>query len=150
VLVQVAGQRSDLKAVVADGTAAGSFADGRRVLGFSAATPLMFAEFATAQVTSGSKPGPVLEDMIKRVTSPLLLVSAGPPEKPYGDAYDRAAGDRPVEHWHLPDVGHTAAIREAAPEYERRVAAFLDAALAPDGRGAWRRAAAAQDGRLAR
>ena len=69
--------------------------------------------------------------MIKRITSPLLLVSAGPPEKQFGDAYDRAAGDRPVEHWYLPDVGHTAAIREAAPAYERRVTAFFDAALSP-------------------
>ena len=75
----------------------------------------MLAEFTTVRVTSGTTPGPALEDMMTRVTSPLLLVSAGPPEKPAGDLYDRAAGDRPVEHWHLPDVGHTAAIREAAP-----------------------------------
>jgi hypothetical protein len=66
--------------------------------------------------------------MVKRVTSPLLLVS-GDPEKEWGIKYDRAAGDRPVEHWNLPHVGHTAAIRQAAPEYERRVAAFFDGAL---------------------
>jgi hypothetical protein len=130
VMVQVAGERSDLKAVVADGTAAGSFADTQRVMGITAITPFMALEFATVGVTSGTTPGPVLEDMVKRVTSPLLLVSAGPPEQPYADAYDRAAGDRPVEHWHLPDVGHTAAIRQAAPEYERRVVAFFDRALA--------------------
>jgi poly(3-hydroxybutyrate) depolymerase len=129
VLVQVAGQRTDLAAVVADGTAAGSFADTQRVMGISAISPFMAVEFATVGLTSGTTPGPVLEDMVKRVTSPLLLISAGSPEKPYGDAYDRAAGDRPVEHWHLPDVGHTAAIREAAPEYERRVTAFFDGAL---------------------
>jgi alpha-beta hydrolase superfamily lysophospholipase len=77
-LVQVAGQRSDLKAVVADGTAAGSFADGQRVNGITAITPFMAVEFATVRVTSGSRAGPVLEDMMKRITSPLLLVSAGP------------------------------------------------------------------------
>jgi hypothetical protein len=81
------------------------------------------------RLTSDSKPGPVLEDAMKHITSPLLLVSAGPPEKPAGEAYDRAAGDRPVERWHLPDVGHTAAIREAAPEYEKRITTFFDAAL---------------------
>jgi poly(3-hydroxybutyrate) depolymerase len=129
VLVQVAGQRTDLKAVVADGTAAGSFADAQRVNGITEITPFMAVEFATVRLTSGSRAGPVLEDMVKRVTSPLLLVSAGSPEKPYGEAYDRAAGNRPVEHWHLPDVGHTAAIRQAAPEYERRVTAFFDRAL---------------------
>lgn len=129
VLVQVAGQGTDLKAVVADGTAAGSFADTQRVNGTTAITPFMALEFATVRVTSGSRPGPVLEDMVQRITSPLLLVSAGPPEKPFADAYDRAAGDRPVEHWHLPGVGHTAAIREAAPEYEERVTTFFDGAL---------------------
>jgi uncharacterized protein len=129
VLVQVAGQRTDLKAVVADGTAASSFEDGRRVNGISAITPFVALEFATVGVTSGTTPGPVLEDAIKRITSPLLLVSAGPPEKGFGETYARAAGDGPVELWYLPDVVHTAAIREVAPEYERRVTAFFDAAL---------------------
>ena len=59
VLVQVAGQGSDLKAVVADGTAAGSFEDTQRVNGLTAMTPFMFVEFTTVRVTSGSKPGPV-------------------------------------------------------------------------------------------
>ena len=129
VLVQLAGQGDDLNAVVADGTAAGSFEDGQRVNGITAITPFSAVEFATVRVTSGSKPGPALEDMIKRVTSPLLLVAAGPPEKDFGETYDRAAGDRPVDLWYLPDVGHTAAIREAAPEYERRITAFFDEAL---------------------
>ena len=129
VLIQVAGQGKDLKAVVADGAAAGSFADGRRVNGITAITPFMAMEFSTVRLTSGSRSGPVLEDMIKRVSSPLLLVSAGPPEKEYGETYERAAGNRPVDLWYLPDVDHTAAIRQAAPEYERRVTGFFDAAL---------------------
>ena len=58
----------------------------------------------------------------------VLLVS-GDEEKAWGEKYDRDAGDGPLEHWHLPGVGHTAAIRQAAPEYERRVTAFFDAAL---------------------
>jgi uncharacterized protein len=129
VLVQVAGERTDLRAVVADGTAAGSFEDTQRVIGFTAITPFMFAEFMTVGATSGAHPGPALEDMVKRISRPLLLVAAGPPEKPYVEAYDRAAGDRPVELWYLPDVGHTAAIRQVAREYERRIAAFFDGAL---------------------
>jgi hypothetical protein len=131
VLVQVAGERHDLAAVVADGTAAGSFADAQRVNGLSALTPFMAAEFAAVRVTSGSHAGPVLEDMVKRLTTPLLLVAAGPLEKPYADAYDRAAGTRPLDVWELPDVDHTAAIRQAAPQYERRVTGLFDAALRP-------------------
>jgi hypothetical protein len=114
--------------VVADGTAAGSFEDTQRVNGITPITPFMLAEFTTVRVTSGTTPGPVLEDVMKRITSPLLLVSARG-EYDYGVKYDRAAGDRPVEHWHLPDVSHTDAIRQAAPEYEQRVTRFFDQAL---------------------
>jgi poly(3-hydroxybutyrate) depolymerase len=129
VLVQFAGRRDDLSAVVADGAVAGSFEDGRRVDGITAFTPFMALEFATVRVLSGSRPGPPLEDMVERISSPLLLVAAGPPEKAYGEAYDRAAGDGPVELWYLPEVGHTAAVREVPAEYERRVTSFLEEAL---------------------
>jgi uncharacterized protein len=129
ILIQVAGQGTDLKAVIADGTYAGSFEDAHDIMGFSAMTPFMALEFATLGVTSGTTPGPAIEAMMKRITSPLLLVAAGPPEKDAGELYDRAAGDRPVDVWYLPDVGHTAAIRQAAPEYEERVTAFFDAAV---------------------
>jgi pimeloyl-ACP methyl ester carboxylesterase len=129
VLVQVAGTGHDLKAVVADGTAASSYEDAERIYGVGAMTPFFMAEFATVQLTSGTKPGPTLEDVMPQITSPMLLVAAGPPEKRPGEVYDRAAGDRPVDVWYLPNVGHTAAIREAAPEYERRVTRFFEAAL---------------------
>jgi dipeptidyl aminopeptidase/acylaminoacyl peptidase len=129
VLIQVAAQTTDLKAVVADGTFAGSFEDGRRITGVGAITPFMALEFATVAVTSGGTAGAPIEDMMKRITSPLLLVAAGPDEQAAGELYDRAAGDRPVDVWYLPDVGHTAAIREAAPEYEKRITAFFSAAL---------------------
>ena len=129
ILIQVAGQGTDLKAVVADGTYAGSFEDAHNIMGPGPITPFMALEFATVGVTSGTTPGPAIEDMMGRITSPLLLVAAGPPERDAGEVYDRAAGDRPVDVWYLPDVGHTAAIREAAAEYERRVTAFFDAAL---------------------
>jgi uncharacterized protein len=129
VLVQVAGTGHDLKAVVADGTAASSYEDAERIYGLGPMTPFFVAEFATVQLTSGTKPGPTLEDVIPHVTSPMLLVAAGPPEKRPGELYDRAAGDGPVDVWYLPDVSHTAAIRQAAPEYERRVTRFFETAL---------------------
>jgi fermentation-respiration switch protein FrsA (DUF1100 family) len=132
-LVHAAGQHQDLKAVVADGTAAETLEDWVRFQGVTGLTPFLAAEFATVKLTSGSNAGPAMEDMVKRITTPVMLVS-GDEEKEWGEKYDRDAGDRPVEHWHLPGVGHTAAIRQAAPEYERRVAAFFDDALTPSGR----------------
>jgi uncharacterized protein len=132
VLIQAEAQRTDLHAVVADGAAAGSFEDWRRLQGITALTPFLAAEFATVKIASGAKSGPPLEDMVKRISSPLLLVSTGRAEEyKFNVKYDRDAGARPVEHWNLPDAGHTGAIRQAAPAYERRVTAFFDTALAP-------------------
>ena len=129
-LVQAAGQGADLHAVVADGAAAESFEDWRRLQGITAMTPIFAAEFATVRITSGTKSPPPMEDMIKRITKPLLLVSAGRAEEyKFAVKYDRAAGSRPVGHWNVPDAGHTGAIRDAAPAYERRVTAFFDAEL---------------------
>jgi len=133
VLVAAAGTRTDLKAVVGDGTAAGSFADIHRVMGTTAMTPFFAAEFATVRATSGARPGPVLEDAVRHISSPVLLVAAGEAEKPFAEAYDRAAGKRPLEVFYLPHASHTAGIREAAPDYERRVTAFFDRHLLGEG-----------------
>jgi uncharacterized protein len=129
-LIQAAGLGADLHAVVADGAAAESFEDWRRLQGITALTPMFAAEFATVRIASGAKSGPPMDDMIKRITRPLLLVSTGrDQEYDFNVKYDRDAGERPVEHWNLPDAGHTGAIRDAAPAYERRVTAFFDQAL---------------------
>jgi uncharacterized protein len=129
VLVQVAGTSGGLRAVVADGTVASSFADIRRFTGASPMTGFFAAEFAAVRLTSGTKPGPTIEDVMPHITAPTLLVAAGEQERRPGEVYDRAAGAAPVEVWYLPQVGHTAAIRQVAGEYERRVTRFLDAAL---------------------
>jgi dienelactone hydrolase len=129
VLVQVAGTSGGLHAVVADGTVASSYEDVTRVYGRGMMTPFFMAEFAAVRVTSGTKPGPTLEDVMPHITAPTLMVAAGPQEKPAGEVYDRAAGSAPVDVWYLPKVSHTAAIREVAGEYEHRVTRFFDAAL---------------------
>jgi hypothetical protein len=129
-LIQAAGLGMGLHGVVADGAAAESFEDWRRLQGITAMTPFFAAEFATVRITSGAKSGPPLEDMVKRVTEPLLLISGGRAEEyRFNVKYERDAGSRPVEHWNLPEAGHTGAIREAAPAYERRVTDFFDTAL---------------------
>jgi hypothetical protein len=130
VLANAAAERGDLAGVVADGTWAANFEDAVRTTGIGPMTPFFALEFATVKITSGAGAGAVIEESMKRVRSPVLLVAAGEPERRAGELYDRAAGDRPVELWHLPDAGHTAAIREVAPEYERRVTAFFGETLA--------------------
>ena len=129
-LIQVAGPGTDLKAVVADGTYAGSFEDGRRIMGIHALTPFMAVEFATVGVTSGTTPEPALEDVMERIAAPLLLVAAGPDERAAGALYDRAAGDRPVDVWYLPDV----APHGRHPAGRRRVRAARRGVLRPHAR----------------
>ena len=57
--------------------------------------------------------------------APHLLVSAGKPEKDWGELYDKAGGDR-SELWYLPKAGHTAALKQYPEAYEQRVVSFLD------------------------
>ncbi|HEY6886211.1 MAG TPA: CocE/NonD family hydrolase, partial [Solirubrobacter sp.] len=130
VLVEAAGEHDDLRAVVADGTAAGSFEDWRRLQGITGFTPFLAAEFATIRLTSGAKSGPPLEEMVRHGHAPLLLVSSGRDvEYDFNVHYDEVAGDRDVAHWNLPHVGHTGALHQAPRQYEQRVTAFFDAKL---------------------
>jgi uncharacterized protein len=129
VLANAAAERKDLKVVVADGTYAGNFEDTQRIQGLSAMTPFFALEFAAVKLTSGSSAGAVIEDSMKRLSSPVLLVAAGPDEEKAAEVYDRAAGDRPVDVWYLPEVTHTHAIRQVPQQYEQRVTTFLGDAL---------------------
>ncbi|MBD0328692.1 MAG: alpha/beta hydrolase [Thermoleophilia bacterium] len=132
VLIEVAAERRDLRAVVADGTTARSFADYRNLQGIDSAAPYWWSLYTAARVLSGAGPGAPLVDLVRRVSpTPLLLIAAGrgvPLEREVNRLYAEAARE-PFEMWDLPDVGHTAAIRERPAEYERRVVGFFDRAL---------------------
>jgi len=130
VLIEAAAERDDIRALVADGAAAGSFADWERLRGTDLGTVPGWTMFATIRVLTGDPPGPPLEDLIARVESPTLLVSAGTDvERDFNVLYDEAAGDAPVEHWNLPDAVHTEAIASHGEQYERRVVGFFNEAL---------------------
>jgi hypothetical protein len=130
VLIEVAAERQDVSAFVADGAAAGSFADWDRLRGTELGTVPGFVMFSTIRVLTGDPPGRPLEDAIADVDKPTLLISAGTDEeRSFNVLYDQAAGDGPVEHWNLPDASHTNAIDSHRAEYERRVVAFFDAQL---------------------
>jgi fermentation-respiration switch protein FrsA (DUF1100 family) len=129
VLIEVAAKRKDLAAVVADGAAAGSFEDWHRLRGTELGLPPGWMMFTTMRVLSGDPPGPPLEDLVRRIEDPTLLISAGlDDERNFNVLYDKAARG-PVEHWNLPDAHHTDAIREHPEAYRRRVVSFFDQAL---------------------
>ena len=132
VLLEVAGERRDLKAIVADGATAASFADYRNLVGLDAGAPFYWTMYAAARVLSGSRPGEPLEEAVARIApTPLLLIAAGrgvAQERDFNRLYAAAARE-PVELWDLPAVRHTAAIRERGREYEKRVVGLFDRAL---------------------
>jgi uncharacterized protein len=131
-LIEVAAERRPLKAVVAEGATARSFADYRNLAGIDVAAPYWWTLYTAVRVLSGASPGKPLKDLASRVApTPLLLIAAGEgiaQERDLNRIYAEAARE-PVELWDLPDVSHTAAIRERPRDYERRVVGFFDEAL---------------------
>jgi uncharacterized protein len=126
VLVDVAPDHQDIQAIVADGTAAGSYEDWHRLRGNEAGMVPGWIMFKTMEVLSGDPQSPALEDRVADIRQPTLLISAGTAEEyEFGVLYDRV-GNPMVEHWNLPKTTHTAAIRQAAVPYERRVSAFFE------------------------
>ena len=83
-------------------------------------------------VLTGSSPAEPLKELVADVSpTPLLLIAAGrgvQNERKFNRVYFEAARE-PVELWDLPDVNHTAAVRERPEEYERRVVGLFDRAL---------------------
>jgi uncharacterized protein len=136
VLIGVAAERRELAAVVADGATISSFADYRNARGLDQAAPFYWTTFVAVRVLSGTSPGEPLEELVADVSpTPLLLVATGgsmPEELNVNRIYAEAARE-PIELWQLPEVNHTAAIRERPREYERRVVGFFDRALLQQG-----------------
>ncbi|HYO40914.1 MAG TPA: CocE/NonD family hydrolase [Nocardioidaceae bacterium] len=129
VLIEVAASDSRLAAVVGDGATARSLAD--IPPGEKSAVLWMAPVLATASVLSGTWPGPPLEELAAEVSpTPLLLIATGSldGEMLLNEVYAGAARP-PVDLWVLPEAHHTAAIRDQAVAYERRVIGHFDTAL---------------------
>jgi hypothetical protein len=67
--------------------------------------------------------------VVRDITSPTLLISAGTGgERDFDRSYG-AAAPRYLEHWNLPEAEHTGALRRYPVPYEHRVVGFLRQAL---------------------
>jgi hypothetical protein len=129
IAIDIAARRSDVRAVVADGTAAIGYEDLKafthnpleRAQGW-----IMFKALELIQGRTG--PDVALRDQIARSRAAHLLIAAGPVERSWGELYQRAAGER-MQLWSLPHAAHTAALGQYPREYERRVVVFFDAHL---------------------
>ncbi len=132
VLIEVAAEDRTLRAVVSDGATARSFADYRNLDGLDEASPFYWTLYTAGRIFSGAAPGKPLKDLVPEISpTPLLLIATGgslPAELDLNRVYAEVARE-PFEHWELPEVDHTAAIRERPAEYERRVVDVFDEAL---------------------
>jgi dienelactone hydrolase len=130
IAIDVAARRHDVKAVVADGAAAIGYEDIEALTDSPLTRAPMWVLFKSLEVIQGrSGPQESLAGQIARSRAPHLIISAGKPEKDWGELYDRAGGARSTL-WHLPDASHTAALRQYPEAYERRVVSFFDEHLA--------------------
>ena len=127
--IDAAGRRSDLAAVVADGSAAIGYEDVKAYTDRAPDRATMWLAFKTIEVIQGrSGPKVSLADRIAHTRTPNLLISANKQEKQWGELYDRSGGSQSTL-WYLPHAGHTAALKQYPDAYERRVTRFLDAHL---------------------
>ena len=125
-VIDAAGRRHDLRAVVADGSAAIGYHDIEEYSAKTLDRAPMWLLFKTIEVIQGrSGPQVSLADRIEHTNAPNLLISANKAEKDWGEIYDRAGGER-SELWYLPKAGHTAALKQYPETYEKRVVSFLD------------------------
>jgi len=123
--IDAAGRRTDLRAVVADGSAAIGYEDIKEFSDDPLLRGPMWLLFKTVEVIKGrSGPDVSLADRLERSRAPHLVIAAGSQEKEWGELYDRAGGDR-SELWYLPKASHTAALKQYPEQYERRVTAFF-------------------------
>src|SRR3954466_1406571 len=129
IAIDIAARRDDVKAVVADGSAATGYEDIKAYTHDPLTRAPMWVLFKTIELIEGrSGPEKSLADQIAGSHAPHLLVSAGKPEKERGELYDEA-GRRPPGLWHLPKASHTAALKQYPKAYEQRVVTFLDTNL---------------------
>jgi uncharacterized protein len=129
IAIDIAARRDDVKAVVADGSAAIGYEDIKAYTDDPLTRVPMWVLFKTIEVIQGrSGPEKSLAEQIARSHAPNLLISAGKPEKEWGELYDKAGGAR-SQLWYLPAASHTAALKQYPEAYERRVISFLDTNL---------------------
>ena len=130
VALRVAARRRDVRATVAEG-AMGGFEDASAA---GASLPVV-AQLAGLTLVSTLLTGENSDadaDLVQRIAPrPLLLISAGRAIEADANRVFQRRARGSTRHWNLPDAAHGQAHKTDPAGYERRVIAFLDAALSP-------------------
>ena len=131
IAIDIAARRDDVKAVVADGSAAIGYEDVKEYTDDPLdRAPACGCMFKTIEVIQG-RSGP--EGVARRPDRPQPRAAPARLRRHAREGVGRALRPAPAARaptlWYLPHAGHTAALRQYPEAYERRVAAFLDAHL---------------------
>jgi len=134
-LLQTAAHDSGLRAVVSDGAGMRSVAEQKHMLD-APGEPLRWIapitiETAAGMALSDHLPPADLADLMPLIAPrPVLLIRGleGHGDEALNRVY-RAAGGPTVALWEIPRAGHTAGLRAAPDQYERKVVGFFDRAL---------------------
>jgi uncharacterized protein len=130
-LLQMAAENDDLKAVVSEGAGMRSVREAVHLTGSDrlAAVPVFALVTASTAIFASDLPPPDLTDLSGEITQPVLFIYATPVQgggKLTRNYFEAAKG--PKELW-AAEGGHTGAIDAEPKEYERRVIGFFDRAL---------------------
>jgi alpha-beta hydrolase superfamily lysophospholipase len=125
VLLEAAAREPRLQAVVADGAGRPQDVDAAAADRISIGLQLLAVRAMSGMRTSGS-----LKPLVGRIAPrPVLLIASGAPgEIPVNREYRSRGG---AQLWEIPEAPHIGGLRTRPTQYERRVTAFLDEALAP-------------------
>jgi hypothetical protein len=135
-MLEAAAKDPDLAAVVSDGAGARQMLEEKKSLGggtFWAMSPAFVLLNGSAAVFSDTAPPATLTDLVPRIgPRPLLFIWApdgGNATEVLTPEYHRVAGPN-ASLWAIPHAKHIKGIEAQPREYERRVVAFFDDALA--------------------
>ena len=130
IAIDIAARRDDVKAVVADGSAAIGYEDIKEYTAKTIDRAAMYVLFKAIEIIQGrSGPKASLADQIARSRAPHLHHLRRQAGEGVGRAL-RPAGGAHSELWYLPKATHTAALRQYPEAYEQRVVSFFDTNLA--------------------
>lgn len=128
-VLDLAAHDHGLRAVVADGAALRTDEDARREFGTSLELIPALINMKAVRLWSGQAPSRPLADVVRDITAPTLLISAGTDaERDFNRSY-AAQAPAHLTHWNLPLAAHTGALRRYPVPYEHRVVGFLRTVL---------------------
>jgi fermentation-respiration switch protein FrsA (DUF1100 family) len=134
-MIEAAAESSALKAIVSEGASSRSVRDERaNGSGWQELVGNSFATGATA-LFSNNLPPQSLKSLVPEISGAAFFVygeRGQPAERPANRAF-YAVADEPKEIWEVPGSGHIGGTEAQPQEYERRVTAFFDRELAPQG-----------------